>query len=89
MPDITAMKVWIDSIAAYSGAKVLNGKNHEQSIESAASVIEAALQKARDEERAAVVAWLRSSAESMDYDFGPGMEISAEVIERGEHRREG
>lgn len=82
-----AMKVWVDSIAAYSGAKVLNGKTHEQSIESAAFVIEAALQKARDEERAAVVAWLREKPNAVG--MGYHTVYLANLIKRGEHRREG
>lgn len=57
----------------------------------AASVIEAALQKARDDERATVVAWLRNDASAAWGEACDGMEEMSwciEAIERGEHRRE-
>lgn len=79
-----AMKVWIGARESYHDAVTVLSAH-----EAAASVIEAALQKARDEERAAVVAWLRENPMNGDYDFGPGMEVSADAIERNEHRREG
>ena len=49
-----------------------------------------AVQMARTEERAAVVAWLRGQAE-MAYDNTDAhhaLWLAAETVERGEHRRE-
>ena len=51
---------------------------------------ELALQAAAEmasEERAAVVAWLRWQAEVHVYGEGP-LHVQADIIERGEHRRE-
>lgn len=48
-----AMKVWREAQSAYR-----EGRGPRNQV--AASVIEAALQKARDEEREAVVDWLRN-----------------------------
>lgn len=78
-----AMKVWHEAFG--SGPGCCDGKC--PACNSAASVIEAALQKARDEERTAVVAWLRAGpAVVMTQDIFSDF---ANAIERGEHRREG
>ena len=42
----------------------------------------------REQERSAVVAWLRWQAEVHVYGEGP-LHVQADIIERGEHRREG
>lgn len=89
----SAREVWIE--ACYSGADAMDGKcSPGPAVASrdvaAASVIEAALQKARDEERAAVVAWLRNRFEETGGDFEySAFPEAADVFERGEHRREG
>jgi len=55
-------------------------------------VMHAASSRARQEERAAVVAWLRKEAVSHRRDGFPiaayTMQERADAIERGEHRRE-
>jgi len=87
MREIEAMKVWQEAVSAADEdgpALYLNS--------AAASVISDALQKAREEERAAVVAWLRNDASAAwgeACDDLDEMSWCIDAIERGEHRREG
>lgn len=60
---------------------------HDSSYE-AATVIDQALQAAREEERAAVVAWLRNDASAAWGEACDGMEEMSwciDAIERGDH----
>jgi len=84
-----AMKVWREAMSAH-GLKIWSqGKMSPDAEPAAASVIEAALQKARDEEREAVVAWLRKRFEETGFDFEyAAFPEAADAFERGEHRRE-
>ena len=50
------------------------------------SAIAAAIEKARADERAAIVAWLREFADYFGGDEGPGaLYNAADKIERGDH----
>lgn len=40
-----------------------------------------------DKERVAIAGWLRKHPLADDYDFGPGMEMAAKFIERGDHHK--
>jgi hypothetical protein len=90
-----AVKVWWEARRAWHSRPLTPHENGSVSLghsEAAASVIEAALQKARDEEMAAVVAWLRNDASTAWGEACDGMEEMSwciDAIERGEHRREG
>ena len=51
--------------------------------------VDDAVARAVAEERAAVVAWLRSQVSQAAGDDDYAYDIAADAIERGEHRREG
>lgn len=87
-----AMKVWREAQSFFDEHPEGPFADTDAAHEVAASVIEAALQKARDEERDAVVAWLRNDASAAWGEACDDMEEMSwciEAIERGEHRREG
>ena len=57
-------------------------------IEKAIQLLEEDIAAAVAEERAAVVAWLRAAPTTRMWQQAP-MDDAADIIERGEHRREG
>lgn len=102
-PTKSAMDVWREAKAAH-GLKIWSyGRMTNKAEPAAATVIDQALQAARDEERAAVVAWLRKSSlatakgirHASPRNAGAMARTSgsiawlADQLDRGEHRREG
>jgi hypothetical protein len=83
-----AMKVWREAQSVFDEHPEGPFADTDAADVAAASVIEAALQKARDGERAAVVAWL-DDANKKDGADGWNIGLISLGIERGEHRREG
>lgn len=78
-------EAWIE--ACYAGAAAIGGERKPGPAialrdQAAATVIDQALQAAREEERAAVVKWLRT------HPYWSAA-VFAEFIEAGKHRREG
>lgn len=82
-----AMKVWREAQVAFDEHPESPFADTDAADLAAASVIEAALQKARDEEMAAVVAWLREKPNAVGMGYHTG--YLADLIDRGAHRREG
>jgi hypothetical protein len=85
--DITAMRA---SLATFTGYAAVEVESYRQDVGALLDALEAANAEAARRERAAVVAWLRSTVTARVlrrlWRQEP-MDAAADAIERGEHRR--